>query len=386
MFLKSIINNNPELVQFGFKAHQMGLINPDTYLLDLDCIVENGKKQIEEAKKYNVQLYFMLKQIGRNPYVAQELMKVGFSGAVAVDFDEALIMKKNNIKNGHIGHLVQIPKNVLKELIEANPEIITVYSLEKISEINEVARELNMVQPVMIRIMDSASKVYSGQVGGFELSEIENVAKFIEKCKHVKLGGITVFPALLFDSESCDILPTENAEVLLKGKQILEKMGYTNLQINVPSCTCVHSIPLISKLSGTHGEPGHGLTGTTPLHKHTNQPEKIGYVYISEVSHNYKEKSYCYGGGNYRRGHLESAIVGTSIQDSKFVKTAAPDMDSIDYHFELSENTKVGDTVVMCFRTQVFTTRSKVAVIKGLSKGKPEIVGIYSSLGVLIEK
>ena len=61
-------------------------------------------------------------------------------------------------------------------------------------------------------------------------------------------------------------------------------------------------------------------------------------------------------------------------------------MDSIDYHFELSENTKVGDTVVMCFRTQVFTTRSKVAVIKGLSKGKPEIVGIYSSLGVLIEK
>lgn len=386
MFLNSIIDNNPELVQFGFKAHQMGWINPDTYLLDLDRIVENGKKQIDEAKKNNIQLYFMLKQIGRNPYIAQELINIGFNGAVAVDFDEALVMKRNNIKNGHIGHLVQIPKNVLRELIEAKPEIITVYSLEKIEQINQIAKELDLVQPIMIRIMDSSSKVYSGQVGGFELSEIESVVSFIEKCSNVKLGGITVFPALLFDSESCDIVPTENADVLLKGKQILEEKGYTNLQINVPSCTCVHSIPLIAKLSGTHGEPGHGLTGTTPLHKHSSQPEKIGYVYVSEVSHNYGEKSYCYGGGNYRRGHLEHAIVGTSMADYKNVRASAPDMDSIDYHFELSENTKVGDTVIMCFRTQVFTTRSKVAVVKGLSKGNPEIVGIYNSLGMLIEK
>ena len=36
-----------------------------------------------------------------------------------------------------------------------------------------------------------------------------------------------------------------------------------DLNINLPSATCIASIPLISELHGTSGEPGHGLTGTT---------------------------------------------------------------------------------------------------------------------------
>jgi len=35
----------------------------------------------------------------------------------------------------------------------------------------------------------------------------------------------------------------------------------------------------------------------------------------------------------------------------------------------------------MAFRTQFFGTRSRVAVVKGLSSGKPELAGLYSALG-----
>ena len=35
----------------------------------------------------------------------------------------------------------------------------------------------------------------------------------------------------------------------------------------------------------------------------------------------------------------------------------------------------------MSFRTQFFVTRSRVAVVKGLSSGKPELAGLYSALG-----
>ena len=51
----------------------------------------------------------------------------------------------------------------------------------------------------------------------------------------------------------------------------------------------------IASIVGTHGEPGHGLTGTTPYNTHhRSAEEKIGYVYLSEVSHNYGSSSYCY--------------------------------------------------------------------------------------------
>ena len=63
------------------------------------------------------------------------------------------------------------------------------------------------------------------------------------------------------------------------------------------------------------------------------------------------------------------------------VPAVPPTDESIDYHFELEGPCTVGEGVLMCFRTQIFVTRSEVAVVKGLSAGKPELVGIYSALG-----
>ena len=108
-------------------------------------------------------------------------------------------------------------------------------------------------------------------------------------------------------------------------------------------------------------------------------------VYVSEVSHNLLDRAYCYGGGHYRRSHMENALVGTDVDNSKMIKVIPPTDESIDYHFELSENSKVGDTVIMAFRSQIFVTRSNVAVVKGISTNKPEVVGLYNSLGMEIK-
>lgn len=381
MFLQKVQENNRPLVEFAFELQQKGLILPDTYVLDYDAVMENGKSMKEVADPLGVKLYFMLKQIGRNPMIAQGLMDIGFDGVVAVDFKETLVMMKNNIKLGNIGHLVQVPKACLKEVIQAKPEVMTVYSYDKIVEINEIAKELGVVQPLLIRVNDTDSHLYSGQVGGFFVSELEELIKKIETLSNVKLGGLTVFPAFLFDGEKNAIVPTENYQVLLRAKEITDRLGYTDLIINLPSATCCSSLPLLKELGGNNGEPGHGLTGTTPLHKATNQKERVGYVYVSEVSHNYLDKAYCYGGGHYRRGHMENALVGTSLDNAVMTHVEAPTMESIDYHYELDGNFKVGDAVIICARTQVFTTRSHVAIVKGLSTGKPELAGIYDSFG-----
>lgn len=84
-------------------------------------------------------------------------------------------------------------------------------------------------------------------------------------------------------------------ETLFAAKHILQKSGYPDPILNMPSATCCQTIPLIKELGGHQGEPGHALTGTTPLHLHDNQPEKIAMVYVSEISHHGDNNSYCYG-------------------------------------------------------------------------------------------
>ena len=386
MFLSRLKENNPALLEYAFEAAKKGEILPDTYILDLDTIIQNAKVMKEEADKYNLDLYFMLKQIGRNPVVARALQDLGFAGAVCVDYKEALCMIENGVKVANVGHLEQIPTAALKKIISSKPKVVTVYSLDKIKEINNVAKELGIVQGLLIRLTDADSQLYSGQIAGFHTDCIKNLIAEVNRLNHVEIKGLTVFPALLYDDETKTILPTENINVINRGIEICNKHGLTDLNINLPSATCTASIKLIHDLGGTSGEPGHGLTGTTPLHKVTDQPEKIGYCYVSEISHNYEDKAYCYGGGLYRRGHMENVLVGTSLQDAKLSKVKAPDLDSIDYHFEIDKNYPVGLTCVMCFRTQIFTTRSHVAVVKGLQTGKPECVGLYDAVGKEINR
>ena len=104
-------------------------------------------------------------------------------------------------------------------------------------------------------------------------------------------------------------------------------------------------------------------------------------MYVSEVSHNFMGNAYCYGGGHYRRSHVKHALVGSSLEDSRSLEVIPPSDESIDYHFGLSEECKVGETVVMAFRFQIFVTRSDVVLVEGISSGQPQIVGVYDSLG-----
>ena len=386
MFLSSLIKNNPSLIDCSFKLAKDGEILPDTYVLDLDTIVSNGKCIKEEADKYNIDLYFMLKQIGRNPIVAKHLMDIGFKGAVCVDYKEALSMIDNDIHICNVGHLEQIPNSALNKILSSNVDYVTVYSLDKIKQINDVCKKLNINQKLLIRLTDDDSKLYSGQVAGFNTNYLDELIDEIDKLSNVTIGGLTIFPGLLYDSDKKEICPTKNTNALNRGLEICKRHNLDNLNINIPSASCAASIKLIHELGGTSAEPGHGLTGTTPLHKDTVQKEKIGYCYVSEISHNFKDKSYCYGGGAYRRGHMEEVLVGTCLDDGIVCHVSAPDMDSIDYHFEIDRNFEVGKICLMCFRTQIFTTRSHVAIVSGIQSSSPKLLGLYDSFGKKIEK
>lgn len=382
MFLEQTMKRNRPLVEAAIELEKAGQILPDSYVVDVDTFVSNAKKILDEAKKYDFQLYFMLKQLGRNPYLAEKLMEAGYSGAVAVDFKEAQVMMNHHIPIENVGHLVQIPAAMIESVVAYGPKSMTVYSVEKIRQIEKAAKRLEKTQGIIIRVYSEEDLIYSGQTAGFSLKQLPTVAKIVqEQCPHMQINGITSFPCYLYDEAADDVLPTKNLETVLRAKKILEDLGYEELIINTPSATCVKTLDLMHQYGGNCGEPGHGLTGTTPLHAQHEEPELPAVVYVSEVSHNFMGKAYCYGGGHYRRSHVAQALVGSDIDMKKILEVTPPSDECIDYHFGLSEECAVGEPVVMAFRFQIFVTRSDVVLVEGIQSGNIRIAGIYDSMG-----
>lgn len=385
MFLHATEERNPELIDVAIQLHQNGSILPDTYVLDVDMILENARLILEEADKYNIRLYFMLKQIGRNPKIAELLVELGYESAVVVDFNEARQMMNHGIPLGNVGNLVQIPKHFLKEVMTYGTEYITVFSIEKLNQVNEVAKELGIKQKILMKVVDKGDAIYEGQHGGFCLKGLFDLTDLIHELKYVELAGVTSFPCFLYDMKKEKLKATQNAETILKAQELLVEAGFPVKEINMPSTTSVYTMPFISELGGTEGEPGHALTGTTPMHAVLDLPEKPAYVYVSEVSHNFNDHAYIYGGGLYRRGHLKNILLHDGKEErSSTINPFNPE--NIDYYLEVAETQPVGATAIMVPRTQIFVTRSEVALVKGIQNGNPEIIGIYSSLGEYLRR
>ena len=371
MFLDKTVERNGNLVEFAFDAHRQGLVLPDSYMVDVDTFTSNASMILDAARAKGFSLFYMLKQLGRNPYLATILDDMGYDGAVVVDFREAAVMMDAGVRIGNVGHLVQIPDSMIGDVVTYGVDNITLYSLEKAARIDQEARRAGIVQSVLIRVTGEGDMIYSGQTAGFDIARLGDVVKALEGMGNLRIAGVTSFPCYLYDSEAGDIMPTGNLKTVLEAAAMLESMGHGDLVVNTPSTTCTRTIAMMGELGGNCGEPGHGLTGTTPLHAVSDQGERPCVVYLS----------YAYGGGHYRRSHVASALVGPSLESAVKAQVVPPSDESIDYHFGLETDAEVGQGVVMAFRYQIFVTRSDVVLVKGLSCGRPEIVGVYDALG-----
>lgn len=385
MFMDSTKRRNPELIEAAIHLHQTGAILPDTYVLDLDMIEKNANKIQKSAVENGIELFYMTKQFGRNPFVSKKLADIGMKNAVAVDFREAQMLMDNQLPLGNVGHLVQIPQHLLERVVTYGSKYITVYSLDMLKKLNTIAKKLDKKQEILLRIVSDGDQLYPGQYGGFKIEEVTDLIPRLKALKNLSIKGITSFPCFLFNPKTKELEYTQNVETIKKAQLLFKEANMEVTELNIPSATCTRTMPLIKALGGTQGEPGHALTGTTPMHAVIDLPEKPAMVYVSEISHQYGKGSYCFGGGYYRRGHLKHALIDDGKK--RYVAEMAPFADeNIDYYLEIREQHPIGATVIMAFRTQIFVTRSEVAVVSGIQSGKLKIEGIYDSQGKLIRR
>ena len=382
MYLQRLIERNPRLLEAAIMLHQGGRIPPNTWIIDLDTVVENARVLAGEASRLGLKTYLMSKQYGRNPYVSALALANGLNKIVAVDVSCSLMARRYRLPVGHMGHLNQIPRHMVPAMVAMRPDVITVYNIEHARWIDNAAADLDIAQDLLIRVHAPGDIFFDGQEGGFNEGEIPAVVDALSRLRHVRLAGVTSFPCVRYNQrpdETADVTP--NLHTILRAAATLRELGIEVKQINAPGNTSAIIMPMLAHYGATHVEPGHGLLGTTPNHAFNGTlPERPTYAYVTEISHHVGDRAYAYGGGLFHDGYIagsgSGAIVGSNwdeahdngvdyLQDIKQI---------IDYYVELrpGNRCKVGDTALLGYRTQMQMTRSYIAPVSGLS-GKREV-------------
>ncbi|GHE08975.1 alanine racemase [Klenkia taihuensis] len=391
MFLPLLRRRAVPLLRAAHAFHRAGVLPPNTYVLDLDAVERNAAAVTAEAQRLGLTPFAMTKQIGRNPDASRAIAAGGISHAVGVDLECAVAAAAGGLGIGHLGHLVQIPRHSADDAAALEPSFWTVFSEAKAREAAAAAERAGRVQDLLIRVAAPGDRFYRGHEGGIAPEDVAALADLVDGLPGARFAGVTSFPATLFDPGSGTARSTPNLGTLTRVKRALLAAGRTDVELNAPGTTSVSVLQTLAEAGATQVEPGHGLTGTTPLHAVQDLVEDPAIVYLSEVSHTWDGDAYVFGGGLYVDPVLgdvptRALVLGDDVDvaDAAELDVEMPAPSAIDYYAVVpgaAGRARPGDTVLFGFRPQVFVTRALTAGIRGLSTGRPELAGIWAADG-----
>lgn len=385
MFIDVTRRRNPRLIDAAVELHRSGRIPSNCYVVDLDTVSANAAVVARAAASHGLTAYQMTKQFGRNPVVARAVAEAGIDKVVAVDFEEARLLARHGLRIGHLGHLVQVPRDEVDLALGMDPDFVTVFGVDQAARFSRTAEQRGVVQDVTLRVGGPHDTFYPGQRGGVALDQVIDAATRIAALPGVRLRGVTSFPVLLWDEETGTFAPTQNLDTLGVASESLRAAGFPVDVLNAPSACCSATFATKAAAGATHVEPGSCLTGQTPLHAVSDEPERPAMIYVSEVSHTTSDAAYSIAGGLYPRCKSRTALVYEEPGADPLVARVELDpAEAIDYYGTLRVEdpgaVRVGSTVVYAFRAQVFVSKCFVAVVSGV-EDVPVVEGIFTSTG-----
>ncbi len=389
MFLDVLRRRNPAFIDAAVALHQAGAVPANSYLLDLETIEANARLMSTEAARLGLDVLAMTKQIGRNPPAFDAIARGGITGFVAVDMACARPVHAHGHRLGHLGHLSQVPRHEAEAAAAMQPDYWTVFNAEKAAEAAQAAHAAGREQALLARVHAPGDRFYSGHEGGFDAAALDEAVRALDTTPGGRFAGLTTFPALLYDEQAASVQATPNLSTLNRAAEQLARLDIPDLVINAPGTTSSTVMATLADGGANQVEPGHGLTGTTPLHAAEELPERPAMLYLTEVSHHHAGQAYCFGGGLYVdpvfQDYRVRALVGRDPAHvhSHTVDASIPPPSMIDYYGQLHAEPApaVGDTVIFGFRAQAFVTRAFMVPLAGIAAGHPEVVGIWDTAG-----
>jgi predicted amino acid racemase len=380
MFLKALRRRNPAFLDAAAALHRSGALPAGTFAIDLDAVRANAAAIAAEGARLRLSVFAMTKQFGRNPDVCAAVRDGGIGSSVAVDLTCAVATHTAGMRVGHLGHLVQIPVGDTAIAASLDPSYWTVFNDGKAGAAAAAAAALGREQRLLARIHAASDVFYPGHEGGYAAADVLAVAERLEGLEGGRFSGITTFPALLFDQVTRSVRPTPNLQTLERAADALRDAGH-RIEVNGPGTTSTVTLAALADAGVTQVEPGHALTGTTPLHAIEDLPERPAMCFVTEISHTYQGRAYCFGGGLY----VDPVFLPYQVQAwvvpqpgaGRLVDATLPDPSEIDYYGQLDAgDLEVGTTVIFGFRAQAFVTRALTTGISGVTSGDPAVTGV----------
>ena len=229
MFLNTLVERNPQLLETAVDLHQSGRIPANTFVIDLDTIAENARILAAEARRLNLTTYVMSKQYARNPYVTSVALANGLYKTVAVDMPGALQMRRYGIPVAHMGHLEQIPRRQVPDAVAMRPDVITVYNVEHARSIDDAARDQGVVQDLLIRVFAPGDIFFEGQEGGIPEDDVPETIRAIGRLANVRLVGVTAFPCVRYNRNP-DEAPAELTLARCRSVGVMTREGRATRQ------------------------------------------------------------------------------------------------------------------------------------------------------------
>lgn len=399
MLAQRIIETNPKLIDAAVELHQLGALPANSFLFDLDVIGENARMQATEAKRLGLTTYLMTKQIARNPLVTRVALANGIDKTVAVDVQCARMLARYDIPIGHMGQISQIPRHQIDWAVAQHPDVITLYSLQAAEWVSAAAARIGRLQHVLVRVWDEGDVFFDGQEGGFRADEFVEAVRAIDALPNLVVVGATSFPAMeySFDIERMPPQPLPNlATVRTALERARADLGLELPELNAPGNTSVETMRTLREGGATQVEPGHGLCGTTiPQMMLGSAHERPAYVYVSEISHHFRDYAYAFGGGIWAllgplfRHWDWTAFVGADPETARNNPVDYAHVEQVmDYVLPLkpADRCRIGDTVVFPVYAQAQMSRAYTVAVSGVQAGNPIVEGIFDNAATMLDE
>ena len=388
--LEVVERTNPALIEAACHLHQRREIPPDCYVVDLEVVEENARRLARHAESKNLRLYAMTKQFNRNPSILKAISAAGVEKFVAVDIEGARALNAHGLDVAHVGHLSQIPRFWIPEVLSMRPDVWTVYGYENARMISEAAMAMGLTQDLLLKVTGPEDFAYTAQEGGIPSERVVAVACKIRDLPAVRIVGVTGFPTISYDAATNRLKALPNlATIIESARSVQDELSVEMSQINCPGHSSCASMDLVADHGGTDAEPGSAFWGMAPQQLFGDDSGLPGQVYLAEVSHRDRDRVMVLGGGFYPGRQdgpwaVSAALVGDrpDVVTGNRVRAEIPDARWIDYHAWLypaaNQPVRPGDSAVFFFRPQVFNSRSAhVAAIDGVQQGDPTVVSVH---------
>lgn len=399
--LDRALARNPALIEAAFELHRDGRIPSPTQIVDLDAIAENAAVQARAAARHGVRVFAMTKQNGLDPFMTRIALDQGLHSTVAVETLQAHRIHRYGFPLGNVGHLQNIPRRQVPQIVAMRPEFITVYSLQAATWVSEAARELGVEQDLYVRVTNPAvvegSKVagtdegaFGGLVGGWtEADCVEGIRPLLE-LPNVRVAGLTQFSGIAYQGnpDAASARPTQALETTFRAKETLEReLGLADLHVNCGGNANAITFGMLAAHGVTEVEPGLSISGSCAFHATEEMPEKPAQAVVTEVTHFWEDDVYTVGGvfafvsELYDTSPMQ-ALVGASADEGRERRLTYLYDEMVDAHGVFrADGAKpaIGDTVVMVHHPQGFLERGYTAAVSGIASGRPVVEGLFDA-------